>query len=138
MAEYNAMYTTIWMPKSIPADIVRDAMAAPPDVRSVTAPIAYQGQEFVQRDIANFKTALDGLSFVEAFMPSATPSRADVDADQIYSSESAYLYALADAMHEEYKAIVDAGFRYFRIILIRAGRNCGAPLRCRSKLTTTR
>jgi 5-methyltetrahydropteroyltriglutamate--homocysteine methyltransferase len=110
MTEYNAMYTTIWMPKSIPADIVRDAMAAPPDVRSVTAPIAYQGQEFVQRDIANFKTALDGLSFVEAFMPSATPSRADVDADQIYSSESAYLYALADAMHEEYKAIVDAGF----------------------------
>ncbi len=64
----------------------------------------------MQRDIANFKTALDGLSFVEAFMPSATPSRADVDADQIYPSESAYLYALADAMHEEYKAIVDAGF----------------------------
>jgi 5-methyltetrahydropteroyltriglutamate--homocysteine methyltransferase len=43
-------------------------------------------------------------------MPSATPSRADVDTDQIYPTESAYLYALADAMHEEYKAIVDAGF----------------------------
>ena len=29
---------------------------------------------------------------------------------QVYPSEQAYLYALADAMHEEYKAIVDAGF----------------------------
>ena len=28
----------------------------------------------------------------------------------VYPSEQAYLYALADAMHEEYKAIVDAGF----------------------------
>ncbi len=110
MAQYNAMYTTLWMPKSIPNDIVRDAMAAPPDVHSVTGPITYQGQALVQRDIANFQAALAGLPFVEAFMPSATPSRADVDTDQIYPSESAYLYALAEAMHEEYKAIVDAGF----------------------------
>ena len=110
MAQYNAMFTKIWMPKSIPEEIVQDAMAAPPDVHSVTGPIRYQGQALVQRDIANFKAALDGQSFVEAFMPSATPSRSDVDADQVYPSESAYLYALADAMHEEYKAIVDAGY----------------------------
>lgn len=110
MAQYNAMYTTMWMPKSIPPSIVSDALAAPPDVRAVIGPIAYQGQPFVERDIANFKAALEGSAFAEAFMPSATPSRADVDTDQIYPSESAYLYALADAMHEEYKAIVDAGF----------------------------
>jgi len=110
MKQYNAMFTRMWMPPSIPAETVSAAMAAPPDVRSVTGPISYQGQELVQRDIATFKTALHDLSFVEAFMPSATPSRADVDADHIYPTESAYLYALADAMHEEYEAIVDAGF----------------------------
>lgn len=110
MKEYNAMYTKLWMPKSIPEQVVADAMAAPPDVHSVTAPIAYKGQVLLQRDIDNFSSALDGLPFVEAFMPSATPSRSDVDTDQIYPSETAYLYALADAMHEEYKAIVDAGF----------------------------
>jgi 5-methyltetrahydropteroyltriglutamate--homocysteine methyltransferase len=110
MKQYNAMYIPMWMPPSIPSEIIRAAIAAPPDVRSVTGPIKYQGQALVQRDITNFKTALDGQSFVEAFMPSATPSRADVDVDQIYPSESAYLYALADAMHEEYQAIVDAGF----------------------------
>jgi 5-methyltetrahydropteroyltriglutamate--homocysteine methyltransferase len=110
MAQYSAMYTTLWMPREIPAEIVKDAMAAPPDVHSVTAPITYRGHALVQRDIANFRAALEGLSFVEAFMPSATPSRADVDTDHIYPTESAYLYALAEAMHEEYKAIVDAGF----------------------------
>ena len=110
MKQYNAMYTIMWMPPSIPQETIRAAMAAPPDVHSVVGPISYQGQALVQRDISNFKTALNGLSFVEAFMPSATPSRADIDTDQIYPTESAYLYALADAMHEEYKAIVDAGF----------------------------
>jgi 5-methyltetrahydropteroyltriglutamate--homocysteine methyltransferase len=110
MKQYNAMYIPMWMPPSIPSEIVRAAIAAPPDVRSVTGPIKYQGQALVQRDITNFKAALHGQSFVEAFMPSATPSRADVDVDQIYPNESAYLYALADAMHEEYQAIVDAGF----------------------------
>ena len=30
--------------------------------------------------------------------------------DQYYSSDEAFLYAVADALHEEYAAIVDAGF----------------------------
>jgi 5-methyltetrahydropteroyltriglutamate--homocysteine methyltransferase len=50
------------------------------------------------------------LHFEEAFVPSATPSRSDADPGGVYASEEAYLYDLADAMHEEYQAIVDAGF----------------------------
>jgi 5-methyltetrahydropteroyltriglutamate--homocysteine methyltransferase len=110
MAQYNAMFSVMWMPPSIPQETIRAALAAPPDVHSVVAPIKYQGQAQVQRDIANFKAALDGQQFAEAFMPAATPSRSDIDTDQVYPTEQAYLYALADAMHEEYKAIVDAGF----------------------------
>src|SRR5690606_19576817 len=34
----------------------------------------------------------------------------DADAQEVYENEAAYLYDLADAMHVEYKAIVDAGF----------------------------
>ena len=30
--------------------------------------------------------------------------------NQYYPTNEAYLFAIADAMHEEYKAIVDAGF----------------------------
>jgi len=110
MAQYNSMYKTIWMPPSIPKPVVEAAIAAPPDVKTVTGPIVYKGHEALRRDIDNFKSALEGLPFVEAFMPSATPSRSDVDSAGIYKTEQQYLYALADAMHEEYKAIVDAGF----------------------------
>ena len=77
---------------------------------AVNGPITYQGQADVQRDLDNFNAALDGLQFEEAFVPSATPSRNDADPGRVYASEQAYLYALAEAMHEEYQAIVDAGF----------------------------
>jgi 5-methyltetrahydropteroyltriglutamate--homocysteine methyltransferase len=110
MEQYNGMFKTMWMPKDIDKKLVADAIAAPPDVKTVTGPITYQGQTQVKRDIDNFKAALQGQPFVEAFMPSATPSRSDVDSAGIYKTEQEYLYALADAMHEEYKAIVDAGF----------------------------
>lgn len=110
MKQYNGMFKTMWMPLDMPKDIIEDAVNAPPDVKTVTGPITYQGQEMLQRDIDNFKEALKGQKFVEPFMPSATPSRSDVDSSGIYKTEQQYLYALADAMHEEYKAIVDAGF----------------------------
>jgi 5-methyltetrahydropteroyltriglutamate--homocysteine methyltransferase len=111
MAQYNGMYRTMWMPPSIPRDLVDAAIANSARERTVvTGKVRYKGQQFVQRDLKNFKTALDGLQFEEAFVPSATPSRSDADPGGVYASEQAYLYDLADAMHEEYKAIVDAGF----------------------------
>jgi 5-methyltetrahydropteroyltriglutamate--homocysteine methyltransferase len=111
MAQYNSMYRTMWMPPSIPRDAVDEAVRNSRSERTVVAgAISYQGQDLVKRDIDNFKAALDGLQFEEAFIPAATPARNDADPGHVYSSEQAYLYALADAMHEEYKAIVDAGF----------------------------
>jgi 5-methyltetrahydropteroyltriglutamate--homocysteine methyltransferase len=111
MAQYNGMYRTMWMPPSLPRELIDAAIAQAAHERTVvTGRVTYKGQPFVQRDLSNFKTALDGLHFEEAFVPSATPSRSDADPGGVYESEQAYLYDLADAMHEEYKAIVDAGF----------------------------
>jgi 5-methyltetrahydropteroyltriglutamate--homocysteine methyltransferase len=111
MAQYNGMYRTMWMPPSLPRDLIDAAIDHAARERTVvTGRVTYKGQPFVQRDLSNFKTALDGLSFEEAFVPSATPSRSDADPGGIYATEQAYLYDLADAMHEEYQAIVDAGF----------------------------
>jgi 5-methyltetrahydropteroyltriglutamate--homocysteine methyltransferase len=110
MKQYNAMYKTMWMAPELDAERVRKAAAVPLPRCRVAAPIRYIGHEALRRDLANYKAALAGKPFVEAFMPSATPARSDADAGEVYESESAYLYALADAMHEEYKAIVDAGF----------------------------
>ena len=111
MAQYNSMYRTMWMPPAIPRDLVDEAIKSAPGERTmVAAPITYTGYELVKRDLDNFSAALDGLQFEEAFVPSATPSRNDADPGHVYSNERAYLYAVAEAMHEEYKAIVDAGF----------------------------
>ena len=111
MAQYQGMYRQMWMPPEIPREQVDEAIRLSTGERaSVTGPITYQGQAQVQRDIRNFRDALDGLQFEEAFIPSVTPSRNDADPGHQYANEQQYLYALADAMHEEYKAIVDAGF----------------------------
>jgi 5-methyltetrahydropteroyltriglutamate--homocysteine methyltransferase len=73
-----------------------------------TGPVAYRGHEAVQRDIANLKAALAGYDVTEVFMPSVAPS--GVGSNEYYKTEQEYLFAVADAMHEEYQAIVEAGF----------------------------
>jgi 5-methyltetrahydropteroyltriglutamate--homocysteine methyltransferase len=111
MVQYNAMYRTIWMPRSIPRELVDAAIERTRAERViVTDKISYQGQADIKRDLDVYKDALQGFQFEEAFVPAATPSRSDEDPEHVYPSEQAYLYDVADAMREEYKAIVDAGF----------------------------
>jgi 5-methyltetrahydropteroyltriglutamate--homocysteine methyltransferase len=107
MAQYNGMYRTMWMPPEIPREGLTDL---PRERTVVSGPISYAGKAAVQQDIANFKAAMEGLQFEEAFIPAATPSPNEAERAEYYSSEQAFLYALADALHEEYKAIVDSGF----------------------------
>jgi 5-methyltetrahydropteroyltriglutamate--homocysteine methyltransferase len=87
------------------------AAAPARNVRMVcTGPITYQGQALVQRDIANLKAAI-GDAKVEAFMPAISPANIeDWMLNSYYKTQEEYLFAIADAMREEYKAIVDAGF----------------------------
>ena len=74
-------------------------------------PIAYTGQAAIRTDIENFKAGLAGYSPEEAFLPAVTPGTMEHWlANEHYSSDEAFLFALADALHEEYRAIVDAGF----------------------------
>lgn len=75
-----------------------------------TGPIRYVGQQHVQSDIANLKAALTGAGAIEAFVPAIAPSDIEYwQHNRFYKSDEEYLYAIADAMHEEYKAITDAG-----------------------------
>ena len=71
----------------------------------------YKGQQQLQTELANLKAALDGVAAAEAFVPSIAPSNVEVtQPNEYYPSEEAYLSAVADAMREEYQAIVAAGF----------------------------
>ena len=76
-----------------------------------TGPITYQGQHALQSDIANFKAALDGVNAEEAFIPAVAPGTIELQRkNEYYPTEEEYLSAIADAMKEEYRAIVEAGF----------------------------
>lgn len=73
------------------------------------APITYTGHEAVKADIANFKAAMQAAGVDEGFMTSVAPGSASRIANSHYKTDEELLFACADAMREEYKAIVDAG-----------------------------
>jgi 5-methyltetrahydropteroyltriglutamate--homocysteine methyltransferase len=76
-----------------------------------TGPITYQGQAAVQSDIATFKAALAEVNPAEAFIPAVAPGTIELQRrNTYYPTDEAYLFAIAEAMREEYRAIVDAGF----------------------------
>src|SRR5512145_207712 len=73
-------------------------------------PIRYTGHAEVQRDIANFKAALEAAGVEEGFLPVAAPASVIFDRkNEYYKNDEELMEAIADAMREEYSAIVDAG-----------------------------
>jgi 5-methyltetrahydropteroyltriglutamate--homocysteine methyltransferase len=82
-----------------------------PKAQICSGPIKYVGHEEVRADLANLKRALGGVTAEEAFVTAISPSNLELYYEnRYYKSDEDYLAALADAMHEEYQAIVDAGF----------------------------
>ena len=62
-------------------------------------------------DIANLKAALQGKQSQRLFLPAVAPGTMEHwMKNEYYKTTEDYLFAIADAMREEYKAIVDAGF----------------------------
>jgi 5-methyltetrahydropteroyltriglutamate--homocysteine methyltransferase len=75
-----------------------------------TGPVSYKGMAALQEDIATLKAALAGVPHEEAFMPAVSPANLlNWNRNEHYASEEEYLYALADALSVEYRAIIDAG-----------------------------
>ena len=74
------------------------------------APIKYSGRSDIDRDIANLKSALQSVKVEEAFLPVVAPASTAYDGvNEYYPTEKDYVYAIADALREEYRAIYDAG-----------------------------
>src|ERR1700675_1187139 len=75
-----------------------------------TGPVSYVGHAQVQADIDNLKAALAGVNVEEAFLPAISPSNVEGrQKNSYYRTDEEYLFAIAEAMREEYRAIVDAG-----------------------------
>ena len=73
------------------------------------APVKYIGHAAIAADIANFKAALAANGVSEGFMTSIGPASCARVGNHHYKTDDEFVYACADAMREEYKAIVNAG-----------------------------
>jgi 5-methyltetrahydropteroyltriglutamate--homocysteine methyltransferase len=86
----------------------RSATGAPTE--ACVGPIAYIDKRSIRRDIDNLKAALRSVDVEEAFLTAVAPASTAYDGvNEYYPSERDYIYALADALREEYRAIHEAG-----------------------------
>jgi 5-methyltetrahydropteroyltriglutamate--homocysteine methyltransferase len=83
-------------------------MAVPAANLACTGPVSYTGTEQLGRDLAALRAAAGDAGPDEAFVCAVAPS--GVGGNEYYRSEDEYLDAVADALHVEYQAIIDAGF----------------------------
>ena len=73
-------------------------------------PISYKGHALLAADIANLKAALTQASAAEAFMPAVSPSNVEEwQRNRYYKTQEEFVFAIAEAMREEYQAIIEAG-----------------------------
>ncbi len=82
-------------------------------VYQCVSPLTYTGQALVQTDIANLQAAIARQqgTVAQAYLPAVAPGSIEHWLrNSYYPDEEAFLYAIADAMHEEYRAIVESGF----------------------------
>jgi 5-methyltetrahydropteroyltriglutamate--homocysteine methyltransferase len=94
-------YYQDYLPRAMPS-------SAPPAV--CQGPIAYKGEALLHQDLNRFKVALEAVDIAEAFVPAIAPAMVGRGQNQYYATEEEYVFAIADALRTEYRAIVDAGF----------------------------
>jgi 5-methyltetrahydropteroyltriglutamate--homocysteine methyltransferase len=94
-------YYAAYLPAAMPA-------AAPPVV--CTGPVAYKGEASLRGELDRFSAALQGAGATEAFVAAIAPSMVGRGQNQYYRTEEEYRFAIAAALKQEYRAIVDAGF----------------------------
>jgi 5-methyltetrahydropteroyltriglutamate--homocysteine methyltransferase len=75
----------------------------------VTDALTYVGHDEVARDKDNLKAAMAANGFDEGFMCAIGPGSLARIGNDHYASHDEFVWALAEAMREEYKAIADAG-----------------------------
>ncbi len=95
------------------AEVEAHASGAPGRARQMicVGPLRYAGRPLLDQQLAVFKAAVDRTDVAEAFVPSISPSNVERwQRNEFYRNHDEYLEAIAEAMREEYEAIVAAGF----------------------------
>jgi 5-methyltetrahydropteroyltriglutamate--homocysteine methyltransferase len=76
---------------------------------SATGPVAYTGQAAITADIAHLKTGLAAAGVEQGFITALSPGSASRIGNEFYATEEEFIWAMADALREEYRAVIDAG-----------------------------
>jgi 5-methyltetrahydropteroyltriglutamate--homocysteine methyltransferase len=113
----DTLFEAVWLGRDrtrfqdfMKAEFPRGAMGAPG--HACVGPIRYQGHDSIRRNIRDLKAALDkaGASASEGFLTAVAPASTGYDAaNEYYKDEREYVFAIADALREEYLEIVNAG-----------------------------
>jgi len=87
----------------------KDEVAGGFGIPVVTAELRYTGHEEIGRDVANLKAALEASGAASGFMCAIGPGSLSRIGNAHYESDEEFVWACAEAMREEYKAITGAG-----------------------------
>ncbi len=106
---WSPIERSMWMPAELLGGAPR---SAPTHVPVCTGPIRYNAMEELTQDLNRLKATLSRVDVAGAFVTAASPSVAVyvLSNNAYYATEEDYLFAVADALNVEYRAITDAGF----------------------------
>jgi 5-methyltetrahydropteroyltriglutamate--homocysteine methyltransferase len=114
-ARPDRLYEAVWLGRDrfrfrdfMTSEFPRGANGAPG--HACVGAITYRGHDRVRRNIRDLKTALAAAGIEEGFLTAVAPASTGYDAsNEYYSNERDYVFAIADALREEYLEIVNAG-----------------------------
>jgi 5-methyltetrahydropteroyltriglutamate--homocysteine methyltransferase len=106
---YAEFESTQWLPNTPSRERYHGGQMAEYRNVACTSALKYKPAA-LERDIRNFKAALDEVEVDEAFLPVVAPCSMELTPNTHYRTQEDYLFALADALSVEYRMIVDAGF----------------------------
>ncbi len=111
----DKLYPAIWLGRDrfrfaefMAAEFPRGTVGTPG--HACVGPIAYRGHASVRRDLDNLKAAAAKVKVEDVFFTAVAPASVGYDAaDEHYGNERDYVFAIADAMREEYQEVHKAG-----------------------------
>jgi len=111
----NQLRPAVWVGRDLErfADVIaRDmpSVLAGRPTEACIEPIEYRDREPIRRAIANFQSALREVQVEEAFLTAVAPASTAYDGvNEYYATEKEYVFALAEALRQEYLEIYNSG-----------------------------
>jgi 5-methyltetrahydropteroyltriglutamate--homocysteine methyltransferase len=112
MGEFEGYFRAVFSGgfAGVPATLRAGAFGGLDNPVACVGPLAYTGHAQVRSDIENLRSALEDVSVEEAVLTAIAPGTIEHWLEnEYYSSDEEFLFAIAEAMNQEYRAITDAG-----------------------------